>query len=98
MSNFLIPPPRFDSSILEAQYFRTTFPRTTLRFRYGLVYLLLLCFSWSIYFPVVGSPHWPLFLASALATSIFLLLIAAFTHTQVGQHCSIDLDLSRSSQ
>ena len=34
---------RFDSDILEGQYWRSTFPRTTRRFQLGLFYILIMC-------------------------------------------------------
>ena len=43
--------PKFDSFILEEQYWKSTFPRTTIRFQFGLLYLLLLLIGLAIYFP-----------------------------------------------
>jgi len=69
--------PRFDSDILEGQYWRSTFPRTTRRFQLGLSYLLMLCLVWAIYFPTVATPHWYIFLSGSvsLGTVIFCMFL-----------------------
>ena len=60
--------PRFDSLILEEQYWKSTFLRTTRRFQLGLVYLLVLTLCLSIYFPVIRTPYWPAFLGLTIGT------------------------------
>jgi len=69
--------PRFDSDILEGQYWRSTFPRTTRRFQLGLSYLLMLCLVWAIYFPTVATPHWYIFLSGSvsLGTVVFCMFL-----------------------
>ena len=60
--------PRFDSRVLEEQYWKSTFPRTTRRFQLGLIYLLFLTIALSIYFPAGQRPTWPVFLGLTLGT------------------------------
>ena len=60
--------PRFDSRILEEQYWKSTFPRTTRRFQLGLIYLLVLTLCLSVYFPAAQTPAWPVFLGLTLGT------------------------------
>ena len=60
--------PRFDSRVLEEQYWKSSFPRTTRRFQLGLIYLLFLTIALSIYFPAGQRPTWPVFLGLTLGT------------------------------
>ena len=60
--------PRFDSRVLEEQYWKSTFPQTTRRFQLGLIYLLFLTMALSIYFPAGQRPAWPIFLGLTLGT------------------------------
>ena len=60
--------PRFDSRVLEEQYWKSTFPRTTRRFQLGLIYLLFLTIALSVYFPAGQRPTWPAFLGLTLGT------------------------------
>ena len=77
---------RFDSDILEGQYWRSTFPRTTRRFQLGLSYLLLACLVWAVYFPATATPHWYIFLSCSLAlgTTVFCMFLVTcsplYTH------------------
>ena len=43
----------------------------------GLIYLLIICFVWAVYFPAVSSPHWYIFLTCSvsLGTIIFCLFL-----------------------
>lgn len=75
--------PRFDSDILEGQYKRSSFPQIRLRFRYALLYILLVSLSWLLYFLATGvqgitSSEWPIicgtFAALAAATATILCL------------------------
>ena len=54
--------PQFDSSFLETQYWRSSLPRTTRKFQFGLMYLLGLCVMLAVYFPVTGTEKWPTYL------------------------------------
>ena len=50
---------------------------TVFRFQLGLIYLLIICCVWSVYFPLVSSPHWYIFLTCsvALGTVVFCLFL-----------------------
>ncbi len=54
--------PQFDSKFLETQYWKSSLPRTTRKFQFGLSYLLGLCLMLAVYFPVTRTTHWPTFL------------------------------------
>ena len=43
----------------------------------GLIYLLIICFVWAVYFPAVSSPHWYIFLTCSvsLGTIVFCLFL-----------------------
>ncbi len=56
--------PQFDSEILEKQYWKSTLPRTTRKFQFGLSYLFILSFLLAIYFPSMKTRHWPTFLGT----------------------------------
>ena len=90
--------PQFDSPILEQQYWQSTLPRTTRRFQFGLVYLLLVALALCIYFPVMGTPHWPVFLGlgcAILLVVVMVLGLTAFLPSLYQQHCfKISLVLS----
>ena len=83
--------PKFDSFILEEQYWISTFPRTTLRFQFGLLYILVLVVGLAIYFPAMQTASWPYFLAlclGAIAVVVAVLCITYFGHSKIYQkHC-----------
>jgi hypothetical protein len=58
--------PQFDSSILEQQYWKSLLPRTTKRFQFGLIYLLLLASVICLYFGILSTPNWEAFLILAI--------------------------------
>lgn len=64
--------PQFDSTILEAQYWKSSLPRTTRRFQFGLVYVLVLALMLAFYFPSMKTPHWPTFLGKIKKKLCFL--------------------------
>ncbi|CAB0034921.1 unnamed protein product [Trichogramma brassicae] len=72
--------PKFDSESLEKEYKNNAFPQIRLRFRYALLYILLVSLSWFIYFTVIGiennSKYWSisaiLFGSLSLITTIML--------------------------
>ncbi|GLV37295.1 Adenylyl cyclase 13E [Carabus blaptoides fortunei] len=77
--------PRFDSEILEGQYKTSAFPQLRLRFRYALLYVLLVSLSWFVYFLSSGlggmSINWPI-LCSVLAVLVILVIgLLLLTHT-----------------
>ena len=75
--------PKFDSFILEEQYWKSTFPRTTIRFQFGLIYLLVLELGLTIYFPAKQTPLWPYFLGVNLTGALLLCIVLSVT--QLGQ-------------
>ena len=77
--------PRFDSPILEDQYWMSTMLRTTRRFQFGLIYLLLLSLVFSIYFPAMQSPHWTLFLGLNLGIMVTVAMTLAVTFSSLYQ-------------
>ena len=62
--------PQFDSSFLETQYWRSSLPRTTRKFQFGLMYLLGLCVLLAVYFPVTGTEKWPTYLGVFINNAI----------------------------
>lgn len=81
--------PEFDSTILEGQYWKSTFPRTTRRFQDGLWYLLILSLMWAIYFPVMGTSHWITFLCVSLCLILLVAGVLFITRTNIlyAKHC-----------
>jgi adenylate cyclase 9 len=77
--------PRFDSQILEEQYWTSTMPRTTRRFQFGLVYLLLLSLVFSIYFPAMRTSNWTLFLCISLGILVTVAMTLGVTLTSIYQ-------------
>jgi len=77
--------PRFDSPILEEQYWMSTMLRTTRRFQFGLIYLLLLSLLTSIYFPAMQTPHWALFLCLSLGTLVTVSMTLGVTFSPIYQ-------------
>ena len=59
--------PQFDSPILERQYWRSTLPRTTRRFQFGLLYLFAMFMLLAFYFASVRTRHWPTFMGEKLS-------------------------------
>jgi hypothetical protein len=62
--------PKFDSHILESQYWTSTLPRTMRRFQFGLLYLFVMTLLLAIYFPSMGTKHWPAFLGEFCRISV----------------------------
>lgn len=50
--------PEFDSTILENQFLETTSWQVKLRYRYALTYILIISFSWMLYFIIFQYSHW----------------------------------------
>lgn len=79
--------PRFDSDILEGQYKRSSFPQIRLRFRYALLYILLVSLSWLLYFLVTGiqgitSSDWPIICGTFAALAATTAAILCLTYSE----------------
>ncbi|XP_065336913.1 adenylate cyclase type 9 isoform X2 [Cloeon dipterum] len=68
--------PRFDSEVLEGQFWRSSFPQIRERFQLCLAYLFLGSLLWMGYFGVVRTPHWLVILP--VLGLVLLMLAAAF--------------------
>jgi predicted Co/Zn/Cd cation transporter (cation efflux family) len=63
----------------------STMPRTTRRFQFGLIYLLLLSLVFSVYFPSMRPPHWTLFLCISLGILVTTAVALGVTMTSLFQ-------------
>ena len=54
------------------QYWKSSLPRTTKKFQFGLMYLLGLCIALAVYFPVTRTPSWETFLGMYARTGMTL--------------------------
>jgi hypothetical protein len=76
-------------------------PRTTRRFQFGLVYLLLLSLVFSIYFPAMRTSNWTLFLCISLGILVTVAMTLGVTLTSIYQKhvwkISVALSLVRPS-
>ncbi|XP_011306850.1 adenylate cyclase type 9 [Fopius arisanus] len=72
--------PKFDSEILEEQYKTSAFPQLRLRFRYALLYVLLISLCWLIYFITLGIKSWisPLPTIAGIFAGTFILMSCVF--------------------
>lgn len=78
--------PRFDSDILEGQYWRSTFPQIRLRFQLALLYVFIVSLSWCVYFSAVTIHHWLAFAVSCLVMLFLSALAFCLTLTSVYQN------------
>jgi len=67
--------PRFDSELLEEQYWRSSFPQIRERFQLGLKYLCTCSALWAVYFSVFQPLNWLIILL--IAISVFVMLVVA---------------------
>ena len=80
------PNPKFDSSILENEQWKSYFPQTRRRFQSALFYILAACIAWAIFFGLKGkSEQWPYFLVGTLILLFLIGLIIGFTYTKYYQ-------------
>lgn len=77
--------PRFDSPTLEQQHFRNYFRMTKRRFQYALLYIIIACISWILFFGLMQQELWKQFLAGSLVLLVINVLVLVFTFTQVYQ-------------
>ena len=72
--------PKFDSQILETELLRHYFPHTRRRFQYALVYIILACVAWAVFFGGAQlSSRWLYFVIGALGLTGIAALILIFT-------------------
>ena len=78
------PTPMFDSEILETEQWKSYFPQTHRRFQYALIYVLVACVVWAIYFGCFNQTahHWPYFLVGTIILFIVVALVLGFTYTR----------------
>ncbi|VDM41187.1 unnamed protein product [Toxocara canis] len=73
--------PQFESSTLESQYWKCSFPQLRDRFRSGLIYVCLTCILWIVYLQIFDHAdlvHW-LTAFGLIALSIGMLLFTLFS-------------------
>ena len=71
--------PKFDSAILEEQHRRLSFEQKRRLFQNALVYVMLSCLAWAIYFGVMQDESWVVFLAGAVVLLVVMVLVLVFT-------------------
>ncbi|KAK0416611.1 hypothetical protein QR680_012590 [Steinernema hermaphroditum] len=74
--------PRFESTALEAQYWKCSFPQMKSRFRMGLFYIALSCIFWLTYLTILNQ-HTIQLWGAALSLILICGLIFVFTRQQV---------------
>ena len=77
--------PKFDSDILEDQYRESSFCQHKKQFRYALLYVMVLCVVWGVYFGVTGHRNWTIFITGTVGLLLATLLIFAFTFSRLYQ-------------
>lgn len=77
--------PKFDSDILEGQYWRSTFPQIRLRFQLALLYIFIVSLSWCVYFSAVAAHHWLVFAICCLVMLALSALAFYLTMTRIFQ-------------
>lgn len=79
--------PKFDSAILETELQRQYFPHIRRRFQYVLVYIIVACTAWAIFFGGAKiTDNWYYYLAGSLALALISALILLFTQFKIYQH------------
>ncbi|XP_070552629.1 adenylate cyclase type 9-like [Ptychodera flava] len=75
--------PRFDSDILERQLVNSYFPQNKRRFQYALLYIIVSCVAWSIFFAIETKDHWLDFVLGSIAVLVSCILLLMFTYTKL---------------
>ncbi|CAL4061073.1 unnamed protein product, partial [Meganyctiphanes norvegica] len=78
--------PRFDSEILEGQYQHSSLPTFTLHFQYGLLYTLVNCAAWSVYYLITHTEQWYFCLATCLVLASITASLLVYTRTNYYLH------------
>lgn len=73
--------PKFDSEILEGQYWRTSFPQVRKRFQFALAYIFITVTSWCIYFSFTAREYLLGLVIGCGIYSFFILGLLIFTFT-----------------
>ena len=77
--------PRFDSQTLEQQHFRNYFAMTKKRFQYALLYIIIACVSWILFFGLMQQKHWVPFLTGSVVLLMINVTVLGFSFTHVYQ-------------
>ncbi len=77
--------PKFDSPLLESQHQKNYFSQYRRRFQYALIYIVVACIAWAIFFYLTDHQNWIPFLAGAIVCLIFSLATFAFTFVSIYQ-------------
>ena len=91
--------PKFDSDILEGQYWRSTFPQIRLRFQLALLYIFIVSLSWCVYFSAVAVQHWLSFATCCLvmliisAVAFYLTLNNVYQDYHLVVSCTVALSV-----
>ncbi|KAL8623545.1 hypothetical protein ACOMHN_051155 [Nucella lapillus] len=86
--------PKFDSPILEKELLRHYFPHTRRRFQYALVYIILACVAWAVFFGAAQlSAAWPYFLVGALGLAAISALILLFSRFEAYERLTLPTSL-----
>ena len=80
---------RFDSTILEDQYQKSSLSTLKLRFQYALVYTFLNCVTWSIYWVAAGTAHWPACIGATIPLGIGILVALGFSRSEHYKVCDL---------
>lgn len=74
---------RFDSQVLEEQHRKSSFPYKRRRFQYALLYILVSCAVWTVYFACTAGQNWIGFTVGALILLGFNGLALLLTYTSL---------------
>ncbi|XP_071452721.1 adenylate cyclase type 9 [Hetaerina americana] len=72
--------PRFDSEILEGQYWRSSFPQVLFRFRSALIFVIIICMTLGTYIVACGAPRWPMLLGGLLGGIVMAAILLGTTY------------------
>ncbi|XP_046394106.1 adenylate cyclase type 9 [Ischnura elegans] len=72
--------PRFDSEILEGQFWRSSFPQVIFRFRSALVFVMVICLTLGAYMAACSAPRWPILLGGLLGAVFMAGLLLGTTY------------------
>ncbi|XP_050417367.1 adenylate cyclase type 9 isoform X2 [Patella vulgata] len=73
--------PKFDSSILEEYLWQCYFPQTQRRFQYVLLYIVVACAAWCIFFGLMRENNWIVYVSGAAVLALISILTLVFTKT-----------------